>query len=441
MKVQVSSVKKFNGLDKKLYELTYFPTLADKAMFIIRDKMTYGNNVIFADNENKTFAYLYQVEQTLLFGEENVHTPSAGSSLKQKKKIIREEANILVSNDGYLLDGAETNCDLYHGYCCNDETGEVEYQFRGLEKLRRDYRVKAEEMRQHIMEGVSIFGTFSSDRKYSADQIKKIGSSAFQKWLKRKYRNTDRKDLVYWVIVFEPCNDGSWHFHFILSFKNEVPADFSKEFAEWAQKYNDKPCAEQTKVEELPTKYDVIRVINYLDPTSEKKKARAIFYPARFCNIIINGDTKTPRPLLGTGEMFSTMLEKLDAEFLPNFSKQYHLTDEDTSEVIYSPCELWFAVDKARLNECISEALFEAIANDDEAIITGKFMRAINTPARGSRGLPLAQYVVGSPTMSLSSNGCWNTRKTNERRRKNDSKQGKRTYRREVQHEAQFAAI
>ena len=385
MRVNVSSIRDFKGLDNKLYELRYIPTLADKAMFIIRDKMTYGNNFVFANNENKTFAYLYNAEQILFFGGENVRTLSAGSSSKRNKKICRrDEANILLSDDGYLLDGHETNVDLYRGCCSDNETGEVKYEFRGLEKLRRDYRVKAEEMRQHIMEGVSVFGTFSSDKKYSADEIKNIGSSAFNKWIKRKYRNADRKDLRYWVICFEPCDDGSWHFHFILSFKNEVPADFSTEFAEWAKKYNEKQCAHQTLVEPLRTKRDVLNVINYLDPTSEKKKDLAVFYPPRFRNIIINGNRKTPKPLLGTGEMFSEVFEKLGLEFVPELSKKYSLVDEDTSEVIYEPCEMWFYVDKARLNECISEALFEAIADDDDTIITGAFMRSAN--ARGVRG-------------------------------------------------------
>lgn len=384
MKVHISSID-YRGLNnKKMYQLTYIPAIGDTAVFILRDKMAFSNDFVFSDNTNKTFAYLYHAEQTLLFGGENICTPSAGSSVKQKKKIIREEANILVSGDGYLLNGAETNCDLYHGFCSANETGKVEYQFRGLAKLRRDYRTKAEEMREHIMEGASIFGTFSSDRKYSADQIKKIGSGAFQKWIKRKYRNAERKDLRYWVIVFEPCNDGSWHFHFILTFKNEVPADFSKEFAEWAKKYNNKPCEHQTLVEPLGTKRDVLSVINYLDPTSEKKKDLAVFYPPRFRNIIINGNRKTPKPLLGTGEMFSEVFEKLGLEFVPELSKKYSLVDEDTSEVIYEPCEMWFYVDKARLNECISEALFEAIADDDDTIITGAFMRSAN--ARGVRG-------------------------------------------------------
>ena len=392
MKVHVSSMEKFNGLDKKLYELRYIPAIGDTAIFILRDKMAYANNFVLSDKASTTFAYLYNAEQILFFGGENVRTPSAGGLSNSKKKICRDEANILVSDDGYLLDGRETNVDLYHGCCSDSESGEVTYQFRRLEKLRRDYKVKAEEMRQHIMEGVSIFGTFSSDKKYSADEIKKIGSSAFNKWIKRKYRNADRKDLVYWVIVFEPCEDGSWHFHFILSFKKEVPADFAEQFAEWARKYNNKPCEHQTLVEPLGTKRDVLNVINYLDPASDKKKELAVFYPPRFRNIICNGERKTPRPLLGTGEMFSTVLEKVGAEFLPSFSKQYNLVDEDTSEVIYSPYELWFAVDKGRLNECISNAIFEAICSDDEAIIRGEFMHAINTPARGSRGLPLAQY-------------------------------------------------
>ena len=413
MKVHVSSMEKFNGFDEKIYELRYIPTLADKAMFILRNRMKFGNDFIFSDNINKTFAYLYQAEQILFFGGENIRTLSAGSSSKRNKKICRDETNILLTDDGYLLDGHETNVDLYHGCCSDSESGEVTYQFRGLEKLRRDYKVKAEEMRQHVMEGVSIFGTFSSDRKYSADQIKKIGSSAFQKWIKRKYRNTDRKDLRYWVICFEPCADGSWHFHFILTFRKEVPADFSNEFAEWAKKYNNKPCEHQTLVEPLGTKRDVLNVINYLDPASDKKKELAVFYPPRFRNIICNGERKTPRPLLGTGEMFSTVLEKVGAEFLPSFSKQYNLVDEDTNEVVYEPAEYWFYVDKARLNECISEALFEAIANDEEAIITGKFMQTA-TRARGSRGTPLAPmtYEIGLRSKTSADYRSPRTRKT-----------------------------
>ena len=85
MRVNVSSIRDFKGLDNKLYELRYIPTLADKAMFIIRDKMTYGNNLHTYITQNK---FCSSVGKTSARSRRVVHQNGTKKFVEEMKQIF-----------------------------------------------------------------------------------------------------------------------------------------------------------------------------------------------------------------------------------------------------------------------------------------------------------------------------------------------------------------
>lgn len=225
---------------------------------------------------------------------------------------------------------------------------------KSYENLRRNFNRYTEKVIDYTKERRSVFLTFSSDKRYSLKELQKIGR-ALQKTLKNRYK------VEFAIIVYEPCRDGSWHFHVIICFAQKVPADFNKWFGKWAAKYNSKPCENQTDVKVLKTKEDVIRVWLYLDPTSKEKRDRIIFYPTKahtFCPFGELAHRKPTPAKVVDGIIEQEFLEKVEAQELKEFYKSYLVSDEETGEVLYEVTTYFFRFKKSKLNELITPPLF-----------------------------------------------------------------------------------
>lgn len=221
---------------------------------------------------------------------------------------------------------------------------------KSYENLRRNFNRYTEKVIEYTRERRSVFVTFSSDKKYGLKELQKIGR-ALQKTLKNRYK------VEFAIIVYEPCRDGSWHFHAIICFSKNVPDDLSEWFGGWAVRYNDKPCENQTDVQLLKTKEDVIRVWFYLDPTSPEKRDRIIYYPVKAHTFCPFGELAHQKPTpakVVDGAVEQEFLAKVEAEELTEFYKSYLVSDEDTGEVLYEVSTYFFRFKKSKLNELIT---------------------------------------------------------------------------------------
>ncbi len=159
----------------------------------------------------------------------------------------------------------------------DQETGEVldldfgdgdnsEERSRSIAGLRRTYREIRRKVESTATPSLSLFVTVTLD-SYPDYKImsKVVADYALQ--LQRKYDNTFRAGFIF----LEPCEDGSWHAHLIVCFTRNIPADFNNECKKWWGKRNCKLCDEQVDIQIIPTFDDLERVLDYLDPTSDKK--------------------------------------------------------------------------------------------------------------------------------------------------------------------------
>lgn len=413
------SSSKFSKNSK--YELFVFPTNGEEYIATVKSKPYLSHHLLVCNNLVDVVHQCDEIYRCYR-GVEKIR--------KEKKHIPRknrtpdkEEANIILSDGSVYLNGEEVSVNLYEGKCIDPNNDDVNYTFRGLAKLRKGYNRITNEVIFHTKENKSLFVTFSSGNRYGINEIRKV-LQAFQKWVKRNFV------LEYCVTVLEPNDEGSWHFHCLITFKDEIPDKFSADFENWSSKYNSKKCENQTDVQPLKTKEDIIRVWKYLDPTSLKKRKRAIYYPSNFKNISVFGNRETPTPMELEGQPLEELFGKVGAEDVKEFNKRYIISDEETGEVIFEIATMWFRFNKSKLEQLMGD-----VAMDE--IMKGVYD---DTPARGSRGLPLTQYALGAPKVSLSSNLGWNTRKRSERRRY-DNEQSEFTHRREVQRSAQLTAV
>lgn len=157
------------------------------------------------------------------------------------------------------------------------ETGEVlslegfegdngEERSRSIAGLRRTYHAIRKKVESTATPSLSLFVTVTLDCKPTYEEMSKVVAD-YALQLQRKYKTTFKAGFIF----LEPCEDGSWHAHLILCFKRSVPETFKVDCKKWWAKRNSKPCDEQVDIQNIPTFADLERVLDYLDPTSDKK--------------------------------------------------------------------------------------------------------------------------------------------------------------------------
>lgn len=340
------AIKLYGKVD---YELFFYPTDGNTIIACIKSMPCLSGRLIpvksFKEIGNQ-YSIIKDAYNNLFSARESQTKKRKRSAAAKTKKCsyARDEANIIVADQTVYLNGNETIDDYYNGTCCNCETKEIEYRFRGLEKLKRGFNGKTKEVIFHTIENRSVSANFNSGKKFGHNEIHKIGQ-ALQKALKRNF------ELSYCVIVYEPNWDGSWHFHLLITFVEKVPDVFEDWFAGWAKKYNTKNCSNQTYVRRLTTKESVIRAWEYLDPTSPRKRKKAIYYPQNFRNICVFGNRTTPASMSVSGKTLNELLDKVDAIELEDFAKSYTISYDDTGAVMYTIKTNYFKIAKNRLEE------------------------------------------------------------------------------------------
>ncbi len=441
------------------YESFIFPAVSDETVLMnVKQKPCLPNKLIETNDTRQLLAWYNEAERIYICGstdrdkateqedstssrtaptnlQNEESSTSSTMSISKTKKPKRTEANVALIDKTYYFGGSEAvDVDLYNGsldYFDDDKEDVATYHFRGLAKLKRAHNEKTKEVLFNCHENKTLFLSFNSGNKYVIDELQKV-VRAFQKYLKRKYGNC----LKYGVIVYEPNNDGSWHFHCLLCFET-VPDNFETCFAKWANNYNNKQgVIEQTDVELLETKQDIRRVWEYLNPAFMKKRERAVFYPENFHNIACFGNRTTPPSMKVTGATLQELLDATDAVELS--AEQVVVIDNESGEV-NEFADYWFKLDKAKLDKLVGQTIMDAIMCDDEYILT--FSLARGDDDEGSRGFPLPNVRCGFPTMPLGYCKAVKPLTATEGDEFSDSKQSKSAPRFSFQRSPQLATI
>lgn len=182
------------------------------------------------------------------------------------------------------------------GYKFDSKTGEVIKKIRSLESLRRSWYCQKDFVYNNASYDKSLFITATLDSKPSYDKLNKIVAN-YIRFVKLKYK------IKCGFIFLEPCEDGSWYVHFILAFEKVKPIEFEEGTKKWWSKYNIKQSDEQVKIQDIPTVDDLIKIVNYLNPTSEKKRGRAKYYPVSGQPIRRFGTVEAPNKALTNFEI------------------------------------------------------------------------------------------------------------------------------------------
>lgn len=236
---------------------------------------------------------------------------------------------------GYLVKGSAGVVDLYQGEAfatkaIDRQTGEVKTEsFRGLKSLHGSYRRIEVKALYTLKANKTVFVTLNFDSKFDFEGIKKVGAN-LQKWIKRNYHGARG------IMVYQPCDDGSWHIHFLLCFNAfchlKQVDNFRRALKEWAEKYNGKKSDNMLDVQHLPTNKEIMIKWAYLDPYHYRE--RAIYYPVGRQVFKQIGKLKAPpKPIITTNSAFGDFIKKIEARELPCFNQRKIFSDSEGYQI------------------------------------------------------------------------------------------------------------
>ena len=235
------------------------------------------------------------------------------------------------------------------------ETGEVIELSRDYDGLRRSYNRQKRQVLNCAPYQTTRWSICTTDTKPTYDQMNKL-ATAFTECLKDHYG----KDNVMNFKFLEPCEDGSWHSNFLTNFINGVPSDFEDFTKKWWRRKNTKDCDEQVVVKDaFESVDDLLRVLDYLNPTSKKKRHLIKYYP-KGCQPMRHsgGNVTEPNKATITFEVAKTILGKEK----PERRTYVEVEQTDTKFTLYT-CSTFLFVANLR-TENTSDSKSDAIAND-----------------------------------------------------------------------------
>lgn len=151
----------------------------------------------------------------------------------------------------------------------------------------------------------------------------------------------------------EPCEDGSWHVHYIACF-HEIPKTFEKWAKKWWARKQGYENSMQVLIRKITSQDELEAIIRYLNPCSAKKEHRIPFYPKNCQCMRGYGDYAMPVTAICT---FATA-KKIVGNEMPTKRKNIRVTDADTNVELYYRIEYHFTTDivSYRLERCYDMA-------------------------------------------------------------------------------------
>lgn len=246
------------------------------------------------------------------------------------------------------------NCIEKNGVIIDVETGEIIERCRPKDSLRKSWYRAKEYILNSIDWRTALFITVALDTKPNYDEMSNL-ASGYTTYLKAPFKGQYECGVTF----LEPCEDGSWHAHLIIGFKDSIPEIFGERTKKWWKKHNNnktKTALEfQTKFQLFDSCDDLIKVINYLNPTSKKKRDRIKYYPLSSQPIRKFGKASEPKKAITTYET----AKKIAGSEKPAMRKKVTVIDAEIKAVLFEVSEYYFVsniIAYQRQRECnISE--------------------------------------------------------------------------------------
>lgn len=274
-------------------------------------------------------------KKTVADYSDNPSEPAENKPKRHGVTDIAKAPKITKTTAGYSVKGSAGVVDLYQGEAfatksIDRQTGEVKTEsFRGLKSLHDSYRRTEDKALYTLKANKTVFVTLNFDSKFDFEGIKKVGAN-LQKWIKRNYSGARG------IMVYQPCDDGSWHIHFLLCYNAfchlKQVDNFGRSLRDWAEKYNSKKSDNMLDVQHLPSNKEIMIKWAYLDPYHYRE--RAIYYPVGRQVFKQIGKLKAPpKPIITTNTAFCKLMKKIEARELACFNQRKIFSDSEGYQI------------------------------------------------------------------------------------------------------------
>lgn len=177
-----------------------------------------------------------------------------------------------------------------------------------------------------------LFITCTMASRPSYDEMNRL-ATGFINRLKKQYR--DEFKAIHKFL--EPCEDGSWHVHYIACFY-EIPETFEKWAKRWWARKQGYENPMQVLIQKITSQDELEAIIHYLNPCSPKKEHRIPFYPKNCQCMRGYGDYAMP----ATATCSFETAKKIVGDETPTKRKNIRVIDADTNIELYYRIEYHF---------------------------------------------------------------------------------------------------
>lgn len=211
------------------------------------------------------------------------------------------------------------------------ETGEL-FSCRTSKSLHLTWVHVGEEIMASYKWDKCLFITCTMASRPSYDEMNHL-ATGFINRLKKQFRD----DFQGIHKFLEPCDDGSWHVHYIACF-HDIPETFEKWAKRWWARKQGYDNPKQVEVRAITSQGDLEAIIRYLNPCSAKKEHRIPHYQKNCQCMRGYGDYAMPTIAICEYDVAKKIVGHED----PTKRKNIRVIDADTNVELYYRIEYHF---------------------------------------------------------------------------------------------------
>lgn len=233
-----------------------------------------GKSVVMVSNLHKRAKRCKNADELAkhLLTPANKATKVLSATDKSTAKANKPVVSVAEGDSSNIADTVDNNVADIDYSTVDTETGEL-FSCRTSKGLHLTWVHVGKEIMASYKWDKCLFITCTMASRPSYDEMNHL-ATGFVNRLKKQFR--DEFQGVHKFL--EPCDDGSWHVHYIACF-HEIPEMFEKWAKRWWARKQGYDNQKQVEVRAITSQGDLEATIRYLNPCSTKKEPRIPFYP------------------------------------------------------------------------------------------------------------------------------------------------------------------
>lgn len=304
-----------------------------KTKVIVEYYPAIGKSVVMVSNLHKRAKRCKNADELAkhLLTPANKATKVLSATDKSTAKANKPVVSVAEGDSSNIADTVDNNVADIDYSTVDTETGEL-FSCRTSKSLHLTWVHVGKEIMASYKWDKCLFITCTMASRPSYDEMNHL-ATGFVNRLKKQFR--DEFQGVHKFL--EPCDDGSWHVHYIACF-HEIPEMFEKWAKRWWARKQSYDNPKQVEVRAITSQGDLEATIRYLNPCSAKKEHRIPHYPKNCQCMRGYGDYAMPTIAICEYDVAKKIVGHED----PTRRKNIRVIDADTNVELYYRIEYHF---------------------------------------------------------------------------------------------------